>query len=352
MGTDLSDRGGKKAILETIKVTRQPIILIVNDFYSLIRGSGEGFKSLCTLVPFYEVDTGQIVELLKRICRDENISADLKLLQTLAERCRGDVRSAVNDLQSISADRNQVDVQALDVLGYRDREKIIFDALRDVFKSDSIQSIRRNIADVDIEPETFLLWVAENLPREYRAVDDLARGYEALSKADVFFGRVSRRQYYGLWSYACDLMNGGVALAKTHSYGPVQYAAPQWMREMKTSKNLREIRDSVSTKITKVCHHSRRKSKESFLSFFRQLFRNDIRFACAMKQRLDLSENEILYLLGERYASRLQEILNYCEKADESQVELDTAGTTEVIPADTGKTTEKQEVKQPSLFDF
>jgi len=38
---DLSDRGGKKAIIDTIKITNQPIILIVNDYYKLIRGAWE-----------------------------------------------------------------------------------------------------------------------------------------------------------------------------------------------------------------------------------------------------------------------------------------------------------------------
>ena len=200
--SDFSDRGGKKAILETIRLTSQPVILIVNDFYGLVKGGGEGFKTLCEIIHFYEVNAYQIVELLKRICREENITADGKLLQLVADRSKGDVRSAVNDLQSLCVDRKTVDLQSLDVLGYRDRDKIIFDALRDVFKTGSISESRRVLDGVDVEPETFLLWVAENLPREYRAVDDLAKGYDMVAKADVFFGRVYQRQYYGLWSYA------------------------------------------------------------------------------------------------------------------------------------------------------
>ncbi len=98
---DFSDKGGKKAIVDTIKITNQPIILIVNDYYSLIKGSGAVLKQICTVIPYYEVSSIQILELLKNICKKENILADLKLLQTIADRCKGDVRSAVNDLQSI-----------------------------------------------------------------------------------------------------------------------------------------------------------------------------------------------------------------------------------------------------------
>ena len=100
-GSELGDKGGKKAIVETIQITRQPIILIVNDYYDLIRGGGEPLKHLCTLIQYYEANTLQIVDLLKHICREENIAADVKLLKTIADRSKGDVRSAVNDLQSL-----------------------------------------------------------------------------------------------------------------------------------------------------------------------------------------------------------------------------------------------------------
>jgi len=94
-GSDLSDRGGKKAIVETIKITNQPTILIVNDYYGLTKGSGEALKQMCTVIQYYEVNTKQIAELLKVICKKESIFADLKLLQAIADRCKGDVRSAI-----------------------------------------------------------------------------------------------------------------------------------------------------------------------------------------------------------------------------------------------------------------
>lgn len=347
---DLSDRGGKKAIVDTVKTTQQPIILIVNDYYGLIKGGGEVLKQLCTVIQFYGVNAYQIVDLLRRICREERVFADPKLLQTIADRCKGDVRSAVNDLQSVCLDRQRVDVGSLDVLGYRDREKIIFDALRDVFKTSDIQTIRESTANVDVPPETFLLWIAENLPREYLAIDDLIQGYDAVSKADVFFGRVMRRQYYGLWSYACDIMQGGVSTAKTHNYGNVKYYPPTWMKEMKSQKPTRGVRDSVIKKIGSLCHNSNRKSKEFLLPHFRFLFRNDMRFAVSMKNRLDLSETEMKYLLGEKDEHKVKDILEVSERADETQAEIEVTTAEEI--EEKRETESKQEVKQPSLFDF
>jgi len=348
-GSELGDKGGKKQIVETIRITRQPIILIVNDYYDLVRGGGEPLKQLCTLIQFYDANSLQIVDLLKRICREENITVDVKLLKTIADRSKGDIRSAVNDLQSLGMNRKQIILDDLDVLGYRDRETLIFDALREVFKTKSLQGSRECTRNVDIEPELLLLWIDENLPREYLDAEDLRRGFHAVSQADVFFGRVKRNRSYELWSYACDLMSGGVSVAKTHIYGNTTYAFPTWIKEMKSNQSSRMVRDGVVQKIATLCHLSDQKAKEASLPVFQMLFRNNSQFACKMMTTLDLSESEVKYLLGPRYLHKMKDILSCSEKTDEQQEEIE-------LPVEE-KTPKKEkeepaDVRQPSLFDF
>jgi replication factor C large subunit len=346
----LGDRGGKKAIIDTIKITRQPIILIVNDYYELIKGGGEPFKTLCTLIQFYEVHQQQIVELLKSICRQENITADLRVLKTIADRSKGDVRSAVNDLQSLCLNRKQITLEDIDVLGYRDRETVIFDTLREVFKTKNLQNSRDCMRNTDVEPEMLLLWISENIHREYLDIKDLVRGYEALSKADVFFGRVNKARVYDLWSYACDLMSGGVTVAKTHSYGNSQYAFPQWLKQMKSNQSTRMIRDGVTKKLAILNHVSDQKAKEAILPHFQVLFRNNPRFACKMIRHLDFSESEVKFLLGENYLHRMKDILQCAEKTDEKQGQIEMTD-----PVKRKKEEEKKEstdMRQPSIFDF
>jgi replication factor C large subunit len=348
--SSLGDRGGKKAIIDTIKITKQPIILIVNDFYELTKGGGEPLKNLCNVIQFYTVNPSQIVELLKNICRQENITADLRVVKTIADRSKGDVRSAVNDLQSLSLNRTQLNIEDIDVLGYRDRETLIFDALREVFKTKNLQNSRDCLRNSDVEPEMFLLWIAENLPREYLDVKDLIRGYEALSKADVFFGRVNKTRVYDLWSYACDLMSSGITVAKTHSYSNTQYMFPAWLKQMKSNQTARLIRDGVTKKIATVQHVSNQKLKEAILPHFQTMFRNNPRFACKMIKHLDFSESEVKFLLGEKYLHRMKDILQCAEKTNEKQEEIEiTAQQTR------NKEEEKKEstdLKQPSIFDF
>jgi replication factor C large subunit len=349
-GSEPGDKGGKKAIVETIQITKQPIILIVNDYYDLIKGGGDSLKQLCTVIQFYDVNANQIVELLKQICREENIVADIRLLKTIADRSKGDVRSAVNDLQSLCLNRKQINIEDIDALGYRDREILIFDALREVFKTKSFQSSRDCLRNIDVEPEMLLLWIDENLPREYLDVEDLVRGYHAVSKADVFFGRVKKGRNYELWSYACDLMSGGVSVAKTHSYGNTQYAFPTYMKEMKSNQSPRMIRDGVVKKISKLNHTSDRKTKEVTFPHFQSLFRNNTRFACKMIKTLDLTESEAKYLLGEKHLHKMKDILQCAEKADDKQGEI------EITPVMKKKNEEEKkessDLKQPSIFDF
>ncbi len=341
---DLSDKGGKKAIIDTIRSTNQPIILIVNDYYGLIKGSGEVLRDMCKLIRFYDPYPSMIVSLLKKICLREGINVEIKVLQTIAERCKGDIRSAVIDLQSICLNRKQVDSKFLNVLGYRDREKDIFSALREVFKTKNVKAIRDSIAHLDADPKLVILWINENLPKEYIDFNDLANGYEALAKSDIFLGRTAKTQNYSLWSYACDIMNGGVAIAKTHTYPNDKYGFPTWLREKKQIRGNLDVKDLILTKLAVFTHNSNKKSKAVMLNYFVNMFRNNTNFAIKMKQKLDLSELEISYILGESHKHKLKEILH------PNEVIIEKTGVEEEKEKEGEK--EKKENLQQSLFDF
>jgi len=342
-GQDLSDKGGKKAIIDTIKITSQPIVLIVNDFYALIKGSGEVLQHMCKHIKFYNPYPDSILNLLKKISLKEGINVDQKVLRTIADRCGGDIRSAVNDLQSLCLDKTRVDVKSLDVLGYRDREKDIFSALREVFKTKNVKALRESMSNIDADPKLLILWINENLPREYIDTNDLVNGFNALSKADVFLGRTDRRQNYALWSYACDIMNGGVAISKTHNYPNDSYNFPAWLRGRKDIKSELDVRALIIKKLSSICHNSSNKSKDFLLSYFVQMFRNNIHFAIKMKNKFDFTEAEIKYLLGGGHQHKLKEILDHHEVVCEKPESEETARSVEK---------EKKDNLQQSLFDF
>lgn len=319
-GSDLSDKGGKTQIIDTIRRTQQPIVLIVNDLYALTKGSGSALKSLAETLKFSRVNVRSIPKALERIVRAEGIQVDRPVLEAIADRAGGDLRAAVRDLESLCAGRSHVTLQDLGSMGYRDTTGNIFDAVRHVLKGRAWTELRREIRDVDATPEDIVLWIDENMPKEYQAADDLVRGYEALSRADIFLGRTRRTQNYRLWAYASDMATGGVMAARQHQYKKfVPYGFPQYLSKMARSRGARQVKDQLAEALGRATHASKRKTRNETVPVFEALFRDDPEFAARQTYELDLDEGQVAVLLQTQAGTKkVQTIL---EAADALRIE-------------------------------
>jgi len=295
----MEDFGGIGQIVETISITKQPIILIVNDYYGLTKRSS-AIKKLCMTIKFERVSPASIKTALRNISRKEKIKASEEVLDYLAEHSSGDLRSAINDLQSISEGKKGIDSEDISSLGHRDARSTMFDVLSEVFRSSSCSRSRKVVSELDESPDRLIVWIDENLPLEYRRPEDLARAYEALSRADIFLGRVMKRQYFGLWAYASDMMTCGVSLARKGKFGGGRYQFPLWLAKMSRSRTLRNTISSLSKKIGDYCHTSREVANRDILPAFRYMYNKDRDFKLAMTSSLNLDEKEVAFLLGER----------------------------------------------------
>ncbi len=304
------DAGGKGAIIETIKAAKQPIILLANDYYALVKGRGSELKKLCIPIEFGRVRRDEIISLLERICREEGIEYEREALEAIAMRCDGDVRSAINDLQSMAYGR-KITKDMLSHLGYRDREVEIFSTLRIILRTRDMRTAVNQARLLDESPDNLILWIDENIPAEYRNSYDLARAYYFLSRADVFLGRTWRRQYYGLWRYAFELMTGGVAAAKKHDCrGFVKYSFPSWLRKMAAGKQERYMKYELAKKMGKRMHCSSSKAME-ILPLIKKIFMNP-EMASRFAASAELKKEEIEYLVGEK--EKAEEIYKMAEK--------------------------------------
>ncbi|MBC7080856.1 MAG: replication factor C large subunit [Thermoplasmatales archaeon] len=286
------DFGGKKAIIETIKKSKQPIIIIANDLYELFRNAEE-MRKICKLIEFKKIRNDEIVGLLKKICANEGIICDENLLYVIANRSGGDLRSAINDLQSISYSK-RIGREMLSFLGYRDREMNIFEGIIKIFEAKDIKKAVRTAREIDEEPESLILWIDENLPHLFH-FSDLPSAYYYLSRADVFLGRRWKRQYYGMWSYASDLMSGCVAISRRKEVKGRACYFPRWLREMAKSKAIRQAKLSAAKKIGEKIHASSKKTLE-IVEILRNLLISDEGIKILAK--FDLSEDEISAILS------------------------------------------------------
>lgn len=309
-GSDLSDKGGKAQIVETIRASRQPIVLIVNDLYALQKGSGSALRSLCEEIKFQRVNVRSIPAALGRIAQLEGIVVDRDVLEAIAVKAEGDLRAAVRDLESIALGRKHVTVRELSSLGQRDTTASMFDLIRHVLKGRKLDEVRREVWDVDATPEDLALWVDENLPKEYKDPTDLVRGYEMLSRADRFLGRTKRTQNYGLWSYAGELATLGVMTARTKEYHAFQpFGFPQWLSKMGRTKGMRQAKDELALVLGRATHTSKRKARSEMVEAFMHLFQHDQEFAVEQSLLLELDDEQIALLLGDdATAKRIKEL--------------------------------------------
>ncbi|TLZ50938.1 MAG: AAA family ATPase, partial [Methanobacteriota archaeon] len=88
------DFGGIGAIVDTIRQTRQPLVLIVNDYYGLTRRSG-AVKSLAKQIKWQRLTPAAVKTALRRVAEAEGVKVPETTLDALAEHAGGDLRSAI-----------------------------------------------------------------------------------------------------------------------------------------------------------------------------------------------------------------------------------------------------------------
>ena len=364
-----ADRGGAQALARIIKDTSQPILLTANDLY----GVSPSIKNLCMPIAFRSMQSRSIIPVLSKICKNEDISCDIDVLQKIAETAHGDVRSAINDLQAVAAGKSELHVEDV-VTSSRDPRDTIFDALKKIFKGKDIKEALNATYNIDETPDDLIQWIDENLPAQYHGAD-MARGFAMLSRADLFLGRVQLRQNYRMWRYAGAIMSSGVAAAKSREYPGAKFMPPSRWRRLRSTRTSRQIRDTVSEKIGLACHVSQKYARLNVLPFIRILFSNSD-YAVPLAARMDLDLDEIAYITGSKKSTKKvktihQEAREMTESETSEHIETfgrfgayeEVAGTVRAEvrvqpqkPEEAPKKEEKEEKKekkpQTTLFDF
>ncbi len=306
------DFGGEGALIRILrKRPRQPIILTANDPYNL---SAE-LRSLCEMIQFKRLDKRKIVAVLERICAREGIKADRRALEEIAVNSGGDLRAAINDLQAIAEGKKEIRLEDV-VTAKRTQETDVFKVMQKIFKT-KIPAYSE-VMLLDESPEDFIMWIDENVPLEYSG-DELAEAYEWLSRADVFLGRVRRRQYYRLWRYASYLMSCGVQQAKKEpKKGFTRYRRPSIWQLLFQTKSRRDKLRNVLSKIGRYSHMSRRKAVE-MLPVIKLLLNQSVEIAASVAAFYNFSQDDLEFLLGD--SKRAKEIVEYMREHNLHRVE-------------------------------
>src|SRR3989344_1027189 len=154
-GTDI---GGIPELENLIIGTKYPIIMTCNDIW---QSKLSPIRAKSKLVEMKALTLDKIISILLKINENENFKKNPLILKQIAIKSQGDLRAAINDLESYSLSDTPIDLTEK-----RDIDENIFNILRRLFKErgDFLDLLDHSELSID---EIFL-WIEENIPREYR----------------------------------------------------------------------------------------------------------------------------------------------------------------------------------------
>jgi len=287
--------GDIKKVSTLIEKTKNPTILITSDFSSRRLKT---IKKLCEKLQLRKPHPATIRNILEGICRKEGIHAGREILMRVAENSAGDVRSAINDLQTIGMDKQRIEEKDLELLEPRDRTTDIYEVLSSVLMKRNFKKALQSTWNLNEQPRDVLLWIDENLPRIYKGKEEIERAYHYISRADIFLGRIIRRQYWGFLRYANPLMTGGVNISKGAHINFTRYQFPRYFAKLGHTKKERALKKSIGKKLSPELHASGKVIAQQYIPLLRVMLKKGKVKEDELIQRYNLNPEEAEFIKG------------------------------------------------------
>ena len=285
------DRGGVSAIIDIVEKSRVPVIMAANDpEVDKLRP----LKKVCLLIRFHQIRLPLIITLLQKICLLEHVKADFEALEHIAQNSKGDVRSAINDLQSLGEENHVLTLQDTMALAPRNKDIRMDETLRGFFSAKSVDEASSLLFRSSVDYDEFIMSVSDNLPRRYTNPDELAVAYDYVSQADLFRGRIGT-EYWHLLKYFFNDLSKAAAVAP-ESYKPFEFISPPIrIISLFWTKGKRTMLSGICGKIGAQCHVSISKAKHEFVPFIKIMLQKQK--SSALISWLELTPEEVDFLV-------------------------------------------------------
>lgn len=282
-GISETDRGGLLELLALVESSAYPLVITANDIWNR---KFTGLRKKSDLIQLKEIDYKTIKNIMISILRKEKKFLDMDVLTNIAVKARGDLRAAINDLQTASGMKNPSEI----IFDERNKEMDIFSALRMIFKGKPTESMLQIFDSVNMPLEEIMLWVEENIPAEYSG-EELAKAIDALSKVDIFKRRIYRQQYWRFLVYENALLSYGISSSKKNvKTGFTSYKKPTRILKIWLSNQRTEKKKSIAKKYSEYVHIGEKRAMSEFSTIRLFLLNPEV------QKELRLSKEEIEYL--------------------------------------------------------
>jgi len=276
-----------------IKISKFSIIIIALDVWS---PKLKSLRPLCELIEFKKLPIFFINNFLTNVLKKENIKFDKEVVDFISKNSNGDVRAALNDLDAV-IDNGIAAKEDIELLEERNHGADIFSSMQKIFQSKNRNEILSALDNLDMDFDTASLWISENIPNAYKTPEEISKSYEALSRSDVFIGRINKRQYQGFFYYANLLATAGVSvsgLKKETSF--IKYNKPSKIMKLFETKAYRHIIKSIAKKVSVVTHTSLKTAEKDYINMLRFMFKSKNKQALSIAETIGLDSSEIEFL--------------------------------------------------------
>ena len=261
-----SDRGGVGAILKVIKDAVHPIVMTANDPNS---PRLKDLMKVCQVYNFEAIENIDIEKILKYILSENNVDVSEEVLDEIVEGSGGDLRAAISDLES-QVRSGSVSL-AVD-LTIRDSKKGTEETLRHLFASADSKMARKVLSESELNHDSLVLWLEENLHLHLMTPKELSKGFEQLSLADLTLGRIMRDQNWKLLAYVYDFLSVGVAMSRSETpFRRVKYSQPSWPLLVWQGNRKRDKQSEILSSLSALTRVSRRRVRQTHLDTIREI---------------------------------------------------------------------------------
>ena len=287
------DRGGVGAIAKIIEETSFPVVMTAIDpfdsKFSPLRKNSE-------VVQYNALDYKSVMAVLKRICEAEHVEYSDQALQTLARKVDGDLRGAINDLQTLCASTKKLTEKEILDVSEREKKQPITNALLKVFKTTQQDVCLGAFDYIDEDMDECFLWVEENIPLEYTLAKDNAAAFDYLSRADVFRGRIRRWQHWRFMAYIYQYLTAGIAFAKDEKYKSfVKYQRTTRLLKIWQANMRNKNKKAISEKMATAMHTSKKRAMQN-LPYIVAMMKMNKQYEKQFAEDFDLDSDAISWI--------------------------------------------------------
>jgi replication factor C large subunit len=284
-----SDRGGVGAILKVISDSVHPIVMTANDPNS---PRLKDLMKVCQVYNFEIVENNDIEKILKHILSENNVDISEEILDEIVEGSGGDLRAAISDLES------QVRSGSVSLViepAIRDSKKGTEETLRHLFASADSKMARKALSESELNHDSLVLWLEENLHLHLMTPKELSEGFEQLSLADLALGRIMRDQNWKLLAYVYDFLSIGVAMSRSETpFRRVKYSQPSWPLLVWQGNKKRDKQSEILSSLSALTQVSRRRVRQTHLDTIREIVKIDPKSLNAFATWLNVEKSSLV----------------------------------------------------------